>query len=146
VQLTGRPTLDDPAGVPIRAWARSATNAIPKVEQRSASPNPRMALQSLIENLQREGLDDAERGDGVVGYITTMAAITVDDIRRLLKAGKTPEDLIPIRIRFENAKDAVGQLLGLSKSRIDALIQIATWKEELKEPIRAWARSATRIY
>ena len=28
-----------------------------------------MALQSLIENLQREGLNDADRGDGIKNYV-----------------------------------------------------------------------------
>jgi ParB family chromosome partitioning protein len=75
-----------------------------------------MALQGLIENLQREGLNDADRGDGIAGYIK---------LRN--KSQITSADVI---------KDDLGRLLGLSRGRIDELLKISNFDEDVKEPIR----------
>src|SRR5262249_15625922 len=75
-----------------------------------------MAIQALIENLQREGLNDADKGDGIAKYI---------ELRR--ESQKFTE---------ANILDEVSSLLGLSKSRISELLKVSRLDEELKEPIR----------
>jgi hypothetical protein len=85
-----------------------------------------MALQALIENVQREGLDDAERGDGIKAYLRLKTGIT------------DPSSLIGAdRSGWINAKRDVAKILGCSEDRINELLSIADWDEEQKAPIRS---------
>lgn len=75
-----------------------------------------MALQGLIENLQRQGLNDVERGEGIAAYI-----------KLLEKSGNSgrPEILAEI-----------SRLLGLKPSRLAELLRIANFGEEAKAEVR----------
>lgn len=75
-----------------------------------------MSLQALIENLQREGLNDADRGDGIATYI---------------KLRTESGNFTAVKV-----KEEIGSLLGLSPGRISQLLTIAGWDEEMKAPIR----------
>jgi ParB-like chromosome segregation protein Spo0J len=94
-----------------------------------------MALQGLIENLQREGLNDAERGDGIAAYIKLRTGF--DDLSPFMgsQSHRPERDLENFRM-FSNAKNELATLLGLSASRMNTLLQIASWDEAKKGPIR----------
>jgi len=94
-----------------------------------------MALQCLIENLQREGINDADRGDGIAAYIKVKTGVS--DLSALYgSGGKNRVESKDERSSLLSAKEEIGQLLGISSSRIKELLQIAGWNESLKEPIR----------
>jgi ParB family chromosome partitioning protein len=76
-----------------------------------------MATQSLIENLQREGLNDVEKAEGIVALV-----------RRLQRStGKNENPAI----------QEVSSKLGLSPSWTKELMRIAEFDEPAKEAIRA---------
>src|SRR5262249_36960693 len=71
-----------------------------------------LALLSVIENLQREALNDADRGDGIAQYIK-------------------------LRVESQNVsagmlKHELSTLLGLGVHRIEELLRVAGLDEELK--------------
>jgi ParB family chromosome partitioning protein len=75
-----------------------------------------MALQALIENEQREGLTDADKGEAIEQYVELRCA----------KGKSSREDIV----------EELGRILGYSRSRIHELRQIARLDEEVKQPIR----------
>lgn len=77
-----------------------------------------MALQALVENLQREGLNDADKGDGMKAYIKLRMESSKDSIR------------------VESIRKELCSLLGLSEGRVLALLQIAGFDEPAKKVIR----------
>lgn len=78
-----------------------------------------MSLQALVENLQREGLNDADKGDGFATYI-----------KLRMSSQKEP-------IRIGNIKDDLSRHTGLSVDRIEMLLQIANFTEDTKDVIRS---------
>jgi ParB family transcriptional regulator, chromosome partitioning protein len=78
-----------------------------------------MSIQALIENLQREGLNDADKGEGFAAYIK---------LRLASQNGKSM--LLPI-------KDELSRAIGLTVGRIDQLLQIANFQEDTKDVIRS---------
>jgi ParB-like chromosome segregation protein Spo0J len=96
-----------------------------------------MALQSLAENLQREGLNDADRADGIAAYIKLRTGI--DDLSPFVGQGSGQKLPILTETRtpsFSSAKAEVGQATGYGETRISEFIRISTWREEIKQPIR----------
>jgi ParB/RepB/Spo0J family partition protein len=76
-----------------------------------------MSRQSLIENLQREELNDADRGEGIAAYLHL----------------KMPDgNFTAVKI----SKQEIGRLLDLSPGRISQLLTIARWDEDMKKPVR----------
>jgi ParB family chromosome partitioning protein len=75
-----------------------------------------MATQGLIENLQRQGLNDADKGDGIAAYIK---------LRQ--KSGITSQEVI---------WEELCRLLGLSKGWMQSLVRIASFSEPIKSKIR----------
>jgi ParB-like chromosome segregation protein Spo0J len=85
-----------------------------------------MALQALIENLQREGLDEVERADGILKYME-------------LKTGTENPSGLPLSERrpWITARRELAAILGYKDDQqINIYLKIAAWEEEEKEPIR----------
>jgi ParB-like chromosome segregation protein Spo0J len=78
-----------------------------------------MSLQALVENLQREGLNDADKADGVAAYI-----------KLRMESSKEPS-------RLGKIEDELSSILGFSRQRIQQFREIAGFGEEIKEEIRA---------
>jgi ParB/RepB/Spo0J family partition protein len=76
-----------------------------------------MAMQALIENLQREGLSDADKADGIVAYIK---------LRQ--KSGN---------FAYAKLVEEIGTLLGYSEYDMNLFLRIAGLTEPAKEEIRA---------
>jgi ParB/RepB/Spo0J family partition protein len=103
-----------------------------------------MALQSLAENLQREGLNDADRADGIAAYVKLRTGI--EDLSPFVNRSQTFTKLPNMnesqRLKsylnksYLEARAEVVQATGYSGTRIDEFIRISTWKEENKQPIR----------
>jgi ParB-like chromosome segregation protein Spo0J len=94
-----------------------------------------MALDAQIENMQREGLNDADRGDGIVNYIKLKTGI--DNVAAMTGAGgKNNAESKLAYAKLLAARDEIANLLGLSVNRVTELLKIAGWHEGMKEPIR----------
>jgi hypothetical protein len=75
-----------------------------------------MALDALVENMQREGLNDADKGEGIAQYLKMCEK----------SHNSTRAELV----------DNVGSLLGLGKTRVYELLQVSELDADSKEPIR----------
>jgi ParB-like chromosome segregation protein Spo0J len=108
-----------------------------------------MALEALIENMQREGLTDADRGEGIANYIKLKIGVT--DLSVFAGSGVKSAEVKKTAVFFNAAREEVGKLVGLSAARVSELLKIAGWDEMRKEPIRKQqiagktAVAATRI-
>jgi ParB family transcriptional regulator, chromosome partitioning protein len=85
-----------------------------------------MSLQALIENLQREGLNDADRGDGIAAYIKLRLPSFKSS-----SADEDAEDGVPFALMKE-----IGGILGLSLGRTSELLRLSRLGEDIKAPVR----------
>src|SRR5262245_1201859 len=75
-----------------------------------------MALQALIENMQRAGLDEIEKGEGIARYIQL----------RLNSHNSTQGELLK----------EVGDLIGIGKTWANELLKLSRMDEDTKKTIR----------
>ena len=97
-------------------------------------------VRQLVENIQREDLNDVDRAAGLL-HLRTMLA---DELAAEVAAGLT--DGKPHSSKISWSK--VGQRLGYSRQRIHQLIQLLKLPDEIKESVRQGAISEreTRVY
>ncbi len=93
-----------------------------------------MSLQSLIENLQREGLNDADRGDGIASYIKLKTGIS--DLSIMSGHNRRTKEDQNAYAFCSSVRDELAELLGLKPTRMAELLRISQWDEKSKEPIR----------
>jgi ParB family chromosome partitioning protein len=97
------------AAVKRLGWKEVEVDVVPLTDEQ-------MALQGLVENLQREGLNDADKGEGIASYLKLRE-----------KSGITDRSVI---------KDEVCRFLGLSNNRVNELLKVASFSEPVKEEVR----------
>jgi ParB-like chromosome segregation protein Spo0J len=95
-----------------------------------------MALQALVENLQREGLNDADKGEGIAAWIRLKTGLV--EIPKAPVGGNMRPEKLPKNLRITlQAKKEIASILGIDATRVNELIDIAVeLTEEEKQPIR----------
>jgi ParB family chromosome partitioning protein len=113
---------------------------IPAVVRRRDYDSLTRFVRQLVENIQREDLNDVDRAAGLLHLRTMMA----NEIAAQVEAGLT--DGKPHSSKISWSK--VGQRLGYSRQRIHQLIQLLKLPDEIKESVRQGAISEreTRVY
>jgi ParB-like chromosome segregation protein Spo0J len=85
-----------------------------------------MSLQALAENLQRRGLNDAEKADGIKKCLDLLMKAQLSNNRKV-KAGQNDRSMAIRKIQ---------EITGLSQQWLSDLLTIADFPEEAKEKIR----------
>ncbi len=132
-----------------RAAQLAGLDAIPAVVQRRDYDEVTRFVRQMVENIQREDLNDVDRAAGLLRLRDLMQA----ELTAVLAAEKPSgtrsagsHSANPWANKMTWAK--VGKRLGYSRQRIHQLIQLLKLPDEIKEDVRAGALSErdTRLY
>lgn len=123
-----------------RAAKMAGLETIPAVVRRRDYDETTRFVRQLVENIQREDLNDVDRAGGLLHLRDLMQ----DELEKAQEEGVSDEQ--PWGNKMTWAK--VGQRLGYSRQRIHQLIQLLNLPDEIKEDVRDGRISErdTRIY
>lgn len=123
-----------------RAAKMAGLETIPAVVRRRDYDETTRFVRQLVENIQREDLNDVDRAGGLLHLRDLMQ----DELEKAQEEGVSDE--LPWGNKITWAK--VGQRLGYSRQRIHQLIQLLNLPDEIKEDVRDGRISErdTRIY
>lgn len=124
-----------------RASQLAGLEVIPAVVQRRDYDEVTRFVRQLVENIQREDLNDVDRAAGLLHLRDMMQ----DELEKERETNPDNPDQ-PWAKKISWSK--VGQRLGYSRQRIHQLIQLLKLPDEIKESVRVGAISErdTRIY
>jgi ParB family chromosome partitioning protein len=123
-----------------RAAQLAGLETIPAVVQRRNYDNVTRFVRQLVENIQREDLNDVDRAAGLLRLRTLMQ----NELDAAREEGVTSDE--PWGKKISWAK--VGKRLGYSRQRIHQLIKLLDLPDEIKDDVRDGVLSErdTRIY
>lgn len=126
-----------------RAAQLAGLDTIPAVVQRRDYDEVTRFVRQMVENIQREDLNDVDRAAGLIRLRDLMQAELVATLKAVPPAAKPTN---PWASKITWAK--VGKRLGYTRQRIHQLIQLLKLPDEIKEDVRAGTLSErdTRIY
>ncbi len=115
---------------------------IPAVVRRQDYDSMTRLVRQLVENIQREDLNDVDRAAGLL-RLREMLQLALD---AQVAGGEQPADSSPWSKTITWAK--VGKRLGMSRQRIHQLIRLLDLPDEIKEDVRTGRLSErdTRVY
>jgi ParB family chromosome partitioning protein len=115
---------------------------IPAVVRRIEYDDVTRLVRQLVENIQREDLNDIDRAAGLLRLRNLLQV----DLESLIASGANRPGATPWSKTMTWAK--VGRRLGMSRQRIHQLIRLLSLPEEIKEDVRDGRLSEreTRVY
>ncbi len=125
-----------------RAAQLAGLKTIPAVVRRQDYDTMTRLVRQLVENIQREDLNDVDRAAGLL-RLREMLQVALD---AQVAGGEQPADSSPWSKTITWAK--VGKRLGMSRQRIHQLIRLLDLPDEIKEDVRTGRMSErdTRVY
>ena len=125
-----------------KAAAMAGLETIPAVVRRIEYDDVTRLVRQLVENIQREDLNDIDRAAGLLRLRNLLQV----DLDSLVAAGTKRPEATPWSKTMTWAK--VGRRLGMSRQRIHQLIRLLGLPEEIKEDVRDGRLSEreTRVY
>lgn len=125
-----------------RAAQMAGLEIIPAVVRRQDYDTMTRLVRQLVENIQREDLNDVDRAAGLL-RLREMLQLALDT---QVAEGESPADSSPWSKTITWAK--VGKRLGMSRQRIHQLIRLLDLPDEIKEEVRTGRLSErdTRVY
>jgi ParB family chromosome partitioning protein len=125
-----------------RAAQMAGLETIPALVQRTDYDTITRLVRQLLENIQREDLNDVDRAAGLLRMRELMQA----ELDAMSAEGNLEADSSPWSRTITWAK--VGKRLGMSRQRIHQLIQLLDLPDSIKEDIRIGKLSEreTRVY
>lgn len=125
-----------------RAAQMAGLETIPAVVRRTDYDTITRLVRQLVENIQREDLNDVDRAGGLLRMRDLMQA----ELDAMNAEGNLPAESSPWSKTITWAK--VGQRLGMSRQRIHQLIRLLDLPDSIKEDIRIGKLSEreTRVY
>ena len=125
-----------------RAAQMAGLETIPAVVRRRDYDTMTRLVRQLVENIQREDLNDVDRAAGLL-RLREMLQVALD---AQVADGEQPVDSSPWSKTITWAK--VGKRLGMSRQRIHQLIRLLDLPDEIKEDVRTGRLSErdTRVY
>jgi ParB family chromosome partitioning protein len=123
-----------------RAAKMAGLETIPAVVRRRDYDETTRFVRQLVENIQREDLNDVDRAAGLL----RLRDLLQDELDKVRENGDTTEQPWGNKVSWSK----VGQRLGFSRQRIHQLIQLLNLPDEIKEDVRDGRISErdTRIY
>ena len=125
-----------------KAAAMAGLETIPAVVRRIEYDDVTRLVRQLVENIQREDLNDIDRAAGLLRLRNLLQV----DLESLVASGANRPGATPWSKTMTWAK--VGRRLGMSRQRIHQLIRLLSLPEEIKEDVRDGRLSEreTRVY
>jgi len=125
-----------------RAAQLAGLETIPAVIRRYDYDTITRLVRQLVENIQREDLNDVDRAAGLLRMREFLQA----ELDVMIREGTLPDDSTPWSKTITWAK--VGKRLGMSRQRIHQLIRLLDLPEAIKEDVRTGKLSEreTRVY
>ena len=125
-----------------KAAAMAGLETIPAVVRRIEYDDVTRLVRQLVENIQREDLNDIDRAAGLLRLRNLLQV----DLESLVASGANRPAATPWSKTMTWAK--VGRRLGMSRQRIHQLIRLLSLPEEIKEDVRDGRLSEreTRVY
>jgi ParB family chromosome partitioning protein len=125
-----------------KAAQLAGLETIPAVIRRYDYDTITRLVRQLVENIQREDLNDVDRAAGLLRMREFLQA----ELDVMIREGTLPDDSSPWSKTITWAK--VGKRLGMSRQRIHQLIRLLDLPEAIKEDVRTGKLSErdTRVY
>lgn len=125
-----------------RAAQLAGLETIPAVVRRRDYDTITRLVRQLVENIQREDLNDVDRATG----LWRLREMLQEELDSQVADGEATEDTSPWSKTITWAK--VGKRLGMSRQRIHQLIRLLDLPDEIREDVRAGRMSErdTRVY
>lgn len=125
-----------------RAAQIAGLEAIPAVVQRQEYDDTTRLVRQLVENIQREDLNDVDRAAGLL----RLRELLQEELDARVANGNDEANATPWSKTFTWAK--VGKRLGMTRQRIHQLIRLLELPDEIKNDVRDGRLSEreTRIY
>lgn len=125
-----------------RAARMAGLDTVPAVVRRRDYDTITRLVRQLVENIQREDLNDVDRATG----LWRLREMLQQELDAQVAGGEVTEDSSPWSKTITWAK--VGKRLGMSRQRIHQLIRLLDLPDEIREDVRAGRMSErdTRVY